>query len=234
MMIWYCQALEKKHMTNAIKGKAFFCSYSGGKDSCLALYHAINNGGIAKCLLTMFTEDGSRSRSHGVPPGVLEAQAAALEIPLVIGHSSWDDYEKVFVSAIRKFKEGGIEYGVFGDIDLEEHLQWVERVCSSEQIPVYEPLWKRPRRELLEEFLDLGFRATIVSVKKDVLDKSFLGRTLSKEVIAHLVDAGVDPSGEAGEYHTVVTDGPVFSAPIHLVTKGIVTRDGYNFIDVAL
>lgn len=218
----------------AIRGKDFFCSWSGGKDSCLALYHAINNGGTAKYLLTMLTEDGSRSRSHGLSSSILNAQAASLDIPIAVGCSSWDDYEKVFVSAIRKFQRGGIEYGVFGDIDLDEHLQWVERVCSSAHLQAYEPLWKRSRMDLLEEFLDLGFRATIVSVKKSVLDKSFLGRSLSRKVVALLQEAGVDPSGEKGEYHTVVIDGPIFSAPINLVAKGIITRDGYNFIDLGL
>ena len=219
---------------NVIKGKNFFCSWSGGKDSCLALYHAINNGGMAKYFLTMLTEDGSRSRSHGLPESVIKAQAASLGIPLVVGCSSWDDYEKFFVSAIRKFKLEGIEYGVFGDIDLDEHLQWVEGVCSSAHLQAYEPLWKRSRMDLLEEFLDLGFRATIVSVKKSVLDESFLGRSLSREVVALLQEAGVDLSGEKGEYHTVVIDGPIFSAPINLVAKGIITQDGYNFIDLGL
>lgn len=219
---------------NVIKEKPFFSSWSGGKDSCLALYHAIKNGGVAKCLFTMFTEDGGRSRSHGLPASVLEAQAEALDIPLVVRCSSWDNYEKVFFSTILEFRERGIEYGVFGDIDLAEHLQWVERVCSSVQVQVYEPLWKRPRGELLQEFLDFGFRATIVSVKDSILDKGFLGRTLTEEEIAYLEEAGVDPSGEKGEYHTVVTDGPIFSAPILLVKKETVTRDGYSFIDVAL
>jgi len=219
---------------NAVKKKDFFCSWSGGKDSCLALYHAINNGGMAKYLLTMLTEDGSRTRSHGLSENVIKAQAASLGIPLVVGCSSWDDYEKVFVSAIREFKQGGIEYGVFGDIDLDEHLQWVERICSSVHLQAYEPLWKRSRIDLLEEFLDLGFRATIVSVKKSVLDKSFLGCSLSREMVALLQKTGVDPSGEKGEYHTVVTDGPIFSAPINLVTKGIITRNDYNFIDLGL
>jgi len=219
---------------NAIKEKDFFCSWSGGKDSCLALYHAINNGGTAKCLLTMLTEDGNRSRSHGLSSSILKAQSTSLDIPLNVGCSSWNDYEKVFVSTIREFKKGGIEYGVFGDIDMDEHLQWVERVCSSAQIQAYEPLWKRPRMDLLEEFLDLGFMATIVSVKKSVLDKSFLGRRLSRKVVALLQEAGVDPSGEKGEYHTVVIDGPIFSAPINLVAKGIITQDGYSFIDLGL
>jgi diphthine-ammonia ligase len=217
----------------SIKNSQFFCSWSGGKDSCLALYHAITNAGKPKCLLTMFAEDG-KSRSHGLPLSVLQTQAASLDIPLVVRNTSWADYEANFLSSIRGFKESGIEYGVFGDIDLEAHLEWVTRVCGTVKIRVYEPLWKRNRRELLNEFLDLGFRATIVSVKLEALPISFLGRNLSREVITDLERAGVDASGEGGEYHTVVTDGPIFSKSIRLKKQGEFSHNGYCFLEVDL
>jgi len=219
---------------NAVSGRTFFCSWSGGKDSCLALYHAIKNGGVAGRLLTMIEEDGSASRAHGLPADVLEAQAAALGIPLVMRRSSWESYERVFVDAASGFKRDGIDCGVFGDIDLPGHLEWVQRVCSSVNMEAYEPLWQRPRRDLLEEFLDLGFKATIIVVKDDALDRSFLGRTLSREVIASMEESGVDASGEAGEYHTVVTDGPIFGSPVRLVPSGTASHDGYSFVTVSL
>jgi len=216
----------------SIKGRPFFCSWSGGKDSCLALYHALQNQGIPKALLTMFIDDGQRSRSHGLPMGVIQQQAQALGIPLIARNASWDKYEEVFTSALRDFKQDEIGCGVFGDIDLEPHLQWVERVCSSVAVEVYEPLWKKPRRELLEEFLHLGFTATIVAVKQDALDVGFLSRTLSKQVVLEMEEAGIDASGEEGEYHTVVTSGPLMSSPIRIETKGQVVRNGYCFLDI--
>ncbi len=218
----------------SIKDRPFFCSWSGGKDSCLALYMAIRNGGIPKALLTMLTEDGERTRSHGFPVGVVQCQAEALGIPLVVRKSSWDDYEGNFLSAIRKFKRDSVEYGVFGDIDLEPHLQWVERVCSSVAIQPYEPLWKRERPDLLNEFLGLGFKATIVAIKQGALDNSFLGRILDQQVIIDIEKAGCDVSGEEGEYHTVVTEGPIYSSAIHIETRGQVIYDGYCFLDVSV
>jgi len=218
----------------SIRNCPFFCSWSGGKDSCLALYQAIQNGGIPKALLTMLTEDGERTRSHGLPVDLVQCQAEKLGIPLVVRKSSWDDYEENFVSAIRKFKKDGVEYGVFGDIDLEPHLQWVERVCSSVAIQPYEPLWKRPRRDLLNEFLGLGFQATIVDIKQGVLDQSFLGRLLDQHVITDIEKAGCDASGEEGEYHTVVTAGPIYSSAIHITKRGQIIHDGYCFLDVSV
>ncbi|MBN1218302.1 MAG: diphthine--ammonia ligase [Anaerolineae bacterium] len=218
----------------SIKDRPFFCSWSGGKDSCLALYRAIQQGGIPRVLLTMLAEDGARSRSHGLSVDLIQSQAQALGIPLVTRPSSWDDYENKFLATIRKFKENGLEYGVFGDIDLEPHLQWVERVCSSVAIQPYEPLWQEARRDILNQFLYLGFKATIIAVKQGVLSDNFLGRTLDQQAIADLEQAGVDASGEQGEYHTVVTSGPLFSAAIYFEIKEQVVRDGYCFLDVSL
>jgi diphthine-ammonia ligase len=218
----------------SIKDCSVFCSWSGGKDSCLALYKAIQNGGIPKALLTMLTEDGERTRSHGLPVGVVQCQAKALAIPLIVRKSSWNDYEENFLSAISNFKRDGVEYGVFGDIDLEPHLQWVERVCSSAAIQPYEPLWKRERTDLLNEFLGLGFKATIIAIKQSALDNSFLGRILDQQVITDIEKAGCDASGEKGEYHTVVTDGPIYSSAIHIKTRGQVIHDGYCFLNVSV
>jgi diphthine-ammonia ligase len=218
----------------SIKNHPFFCSWSGGKDSCLALYHAIQNRGMPKALLTMLREDGERSRSHGLPVDLIQRQARSLDIPLLARRSSWDDYERVFLSALREFKKDGIEYGVFGDIDLEPHLEWVERVCSSAVMQPYEPLWKKARLDLLHDFFQLGFTARIVAVKQGVLDTRFLGRTLNEQVIREMEEIGIDASGEKGEYHTVVTDGPIFSSPVHIELKEQSVHDGYCFLDVSV
>lgn len=217
-----------------MKRSTFFCSWSGGKDCSLALYHVLQNGGRVKSLLTMMTEGGERTRSHGLPIDVIQRQSVALGIQLNARKASWADYEEVFLRTLYKYKQEGIDCGVFGDIDLDPHLEWVEEVCSLNGIIAYEPLWKRSRHELLEEFLQLGFLATIVAIKEDVLNPGFLGRRLDKKIIRELKDAGIDPSGEEGEYHTVVTDGPIFSSPIQLESRGQVTRNGYRFLDVAV
>jgi uncharacterized protein (TIGR00290 family) len=214
--------------------KPFFCSWSGGKDSCLALYHALREGGRPRLLLTMLTEGGERSRSHGLHITVIEKQAEELGIPLVTRAATWDDYEREFISALRELKKDGIEIGVFGDIDMDDHRKWVERVCSSVALQSHLPLWKKARRDLLEELLGAGFTATIVTVKDGVLDRRFLGKVLNASVIEEIDREGIDASGEEGEYHTVVTDGSIFSHPIQLEMGKQVLRDGYWFLDVSV
>lgn len=216
----------------AVSGESVFCSWSGGKDSCLALYHAIQGGGKPKCLLNILTEDGRVSRSHGLPKSVLEEQARRINVPIVFRSATWDEYERIFLEALGELKMKGIETGVFGDIDIESHRKWCMRVCNTAGIRTCHPLWKRSRRELLQEFLELGFQATIVVTKADKLGPEFLGRVINQDTIRQLTEAGVDPSGELGEYHTVVTGGPIFSSPIPLKSKKRIRRGEYWFLEL--
>lgn len=215
-------------------GSAFVCSWSGGKDSCLALHRARQAGGRPKALLTMMTEEGVRSRSHGLSLPILQAQSRALGIPLTARSASWNSYETAFVEALAHLRGKEIDTGVFGDIDTESHRRWEESVCAAAGIRAWLPLWRFPRRELLKEFFDLGFVAMIVAVKDGVLDRRLLGRTLDREVVAEIEAAGADASGERGEYHSVVLDGPGFVAPVRIAPGEVVLRDGYWFQDMAL
>ena len=217
----------------SIVNRPFFCSWSGGKDSCLALYRALRAGGEPRVLLTMLAEDGVHSRSHGLSLGVLQAQADALGFDLVTRAVTWDGYEEAFLDALRELAGRGLHDGVFGDIDLQGHLDWVERVCGSAGVAPWEPLWKGERATLLSEFLDAGFRAVIVAVKDERLDARFLGRTLDAALLPELEAAGVDLCGEEGEYHTVVIDGPLFRRPVRLEHGEIRSHDGYSFLEVS-
>lgn len=217
-----------------IKNNSFFCSWSGGKDSCLSLYYALREGGKPSKLVTMLIEDGKRSRSHGLSLDLLKAQAQSLNIPLYTCSTSWSNYEENFSSILRDIKKEGVNFGIFGDIDLEDHKAWVERVCSSENINSYLPLWQKGRREIVEEFINLGFKATIVAVKDGVLDNSYLGKELDNNLLKEFESLGIDACGENGEFHTVVTDGPIFSKQINIKKLEVVLRSGYWFLDIAI
>ena len=214
-----------------LKVTEIVCSWSGGKDSALALDLAIAAGAQPRALLSMLTEDGERSRSHGLRRSVLAAQAAALGVPLVTGAASWTDYTTVFIEQLAGHS-GDATACVFGDIDIDNHRRWCERAAQAAGLAARHPLWQRPRRELLDALLARGWRATIVTVRADVLSPSLLGRTLDHELIDELETAGVDACGENGEYHTLVTDGPLFRAPMQITTRERVLRSGCWFLDV--
>ena len=180
----------------------------------------------------MLNDDRIRSKSHGLTQDVLEAQAECIGAPLTVMPTTWNEYESSFIEALKTIKQQDINAGVFGDIDFLPHLEWEEKVCQAVGMTAYLPLWKMERRALLSEFLDAGFEAMIVTLKKSDLDESFLGQMLSPAIIDQFVEIGIDPCGENGEYHTVVTNGPIFKSPLNLTTGEIVERSGYAAIDV--
>jgi diphthine-ammonia ligase len=215
-----------------------FVSWSGGKDSCLALFRTIKKYGKPKYLLNMLTEDGYRSRSHGLSKTVLEKQAYLLQIPINFYATTWGDYESVFIDALHDLKKEGIEMGVFGDIKIPDqpdwiaHRQWADHVCNKASITAYEPLWDDSVQILLQDFFDAGFVAKIISVNAELLSANYLGKILDKELITEFTKLGIDPAGEKGEYHTIVIDGPIFTKPLCLLEKERVLKEGYWFLDV--
>jgi diphthine-ammonia ligase len=213
--------------TPTLAGRRFFCSWSGGKDAYLAFARAVAAGGRPQALVCMLHEDGDRSRGHGLPVELLEAQAEALGIPLVSAATTWDDYEATFAGVLHELRRQGVEAGVFGDIDLEGHRVWVEEVCEIANVSCHVPLWQEPRRLLIGELLAGGVRATVVAVDAARLDASFLGRELTAELVAELEAAGADACGEEAEYHTMVSAAPLFSAPVPLVWDGLEEHDGH-------
>ncbi|ODN30615.1 ATP-binding protein [Fervidobacterium thailandense] len=187
-----------------------FASWSGGKDSALAFYFASQKFGKVDHIFTMFSEDCGRTRAHGLKLEHIRAQAESLGAELIFACASWQSYEDVFSIVISSNFAGGL--GVFGDIDIQEHLDWVVRVCTSNNVGVFEPLWGMDREEVLERFIRLGFRAKVVRVKKGY--EELLGRELDEDFIELAKKLNIDLCGEHGEYHTFVYDGPIFKFPI--------------------
>jgi diphthine-ammonia ligase len=211
-----------------------FVSWSGGKDGCLALYRAKSSGMDVRYLANMVSEDGQRSRSHGIRAAVVKRQAEALGIPIVQQRTTDENYEASFVTMLREFKREGIVSGVFGDIDFLPHREWVEKVCRKARLEAYLPLWNENQQKLMEEFIDAGFKAVVITVKAELLEKEVLGKVVNREFMAYLagLDRGITPCGEAGEYHTLVVDGPIFKKRLEIVKSEKITRGEYHFLEI--
>jgi len=194
-----------------------FVSWSGGKESSLALFRALKTGFQVEFLFNMLDEDGIRSRGHGLKKEIIEAQSKALGIPVVYGNASWEDYETEFKRVMKNLREKSIEGGVFGDIDLQDHRDWVERVCSEVGLKAFEPLWNQKYETLLTEFIDSGFKAIIVSAKANLIDDDWVGQSLNLEFLDYLRRHNIDLCGEDGEYHTFVASGPIFKQRVKIL-----------------
>lgn len=199
-------------------------SWSGGKDSCLAMWRARQSGMSITRLITAMDESGASSRSHGVPPELIAAQADALAMEIRFYDTSWKTYEEKFIAVLQEAREDGIRHAVFGDIDLTPHREWEEKVCAQAGLQANLPLWDEPRIELVNEFLALGFKAIVVCINGNYLPPEFCGREFDAAFLADL-PAGVDACGENGEFHTYVYDGPAFAKPVAFQKDQILRYD---------
>jgi len=208
------------------------CSWSGGKESCLACYQAMKEGHEVASLLTMVTTTGNYTRSHRLSGGLLMAQSQAVGIPLYQRRASWNTYEREFIRALTFLKRKGIEGGIFGDLALTEHREWVERVCTEAGIVPFLPLWGMERKDLLRAFMAAGFEAIVVAVRNDIMDDHWLGRQIDGAFVEQMEKRGIDVCGENGEYHTLVIDGPIFKRKIALEETEISRRGTMAFLQV--
>ena len=205
------------------------CSWSGGKDSCYALMQAIDAGYKPAVLLNVLNEKGMISRSHGIPSDILLMQANYAGIPIHLISSSWADYEQQFTSALNKLKKDHqLEYAVFGDIDLQAHRDWEEKVCTNADLKAVLPLWHRERRSLLSEMLLKGIDCRIVSCNA-IMGERFIGKQLTESLADELTSMGIDACGENGEFHTLVVNCPLFSEALNISIPGAIEHEGYWF-----
>jgi uncharacterized protein (TIGR00290 family) len=208
-------------------------SWSGGKDSCAALTRVRSSFDVV-AMVTMFDEEAARSRSHGLRPEILAAQADRLRLRQVIGRCTWDTYDVQFSNALGTMAADGITHVVFGDILFDEHRQWAERLCEPHGLVAVEPLFGCSTTQLFHEWIAGGGEALIVTARCEFFDESWLGRSLRSELLPEFERLGVDPCGERGEYHTVVTDSSLFTSPIHISHNGHVQRSGCWALDVTV
>jgi len=195
-------------------GLKFIASFSGGKDSTLAVYKAIQAGHQPLALVTTYNTQEGKSWFNCIPQDLLKKVATSMGFPLWLLHTSSEDYTVNYDKMLLEAKKAGAQAVVFGDIDLEAHRQWCTERCDKAGLEAVFPLWNGNRKDLVMEFIDLGFVTYINVVNNSRLSPSFLGKQLTREVVEEIEAAGADACGENGEYHSFVCDGPLFSSRV--------------------
>ena len=208
--------------------KAVF-SWSGGKDSALALHE------ILKCreyeveaLLTTVTREYDRVSMHGLRRSLLEEQADSLglglEMVMIPRNASNEEYELSLEKAVLKYKASGVNSVIYGDIFLEGIRKYREVHLGKSGLGCVFPIWGRDSLSLARTFIDAGFKAVVVCVDSTLLDGGFAGREFDNDFLSELPPA-IDRCGENGEFHTFVYDGPIFRERIEFEKGEIVLRD---------
>lgn len=226
--------MENTNWKHGAHGRKFIASFSGGKDSVLALYKAMQEG-EATGLIVMLEEEGKRSRSHGMPPALIQAQADSIGLPVYTAAASWTQYEEVFMKLLEQGKHQGAEVLVTGDLDMPAHGCWHDKVTKNAGLGLGMPLWGMDHKEAVLEFIHLGFTTIVVTVNLSLgMREDDLGRVLTLDYIKELEARGIDPCGEGGEFHTTVLDGPIFKNPISVRKCEIWRQDEYAFLPLEL
>jgi diphthine-ammonia ligase len=210
----------------------YAASWSGGKDSCFACWKALSQGLKVKHLLNFINSDSTRAMSHGLDRKVIALQAQAIGLPILQQKVTWETYEAGFKAALGELKLKGISGLITGDIYLQEHKDWIDRVCGESGVKAVLPLWGMDSARILADFIEAGFKAILVSVKADFLGKEWLGRQVDSKLTVELNQLNIDACGEAGEFHTFVYDGPMFKKPIKIGKAVPVARDNHYTLDI--
>lgn len=214
------------------------CLWSGGKDSCLALEAALSDSSLqVEALATTVTDEYERISMHGVRRELLERQAAAVALPLHVARIPREctnaEYEAAVARTMVPLRDAGITHVVCGDLYLADIRSYRERQFAAIGLEAVFPLWRRDTGVLARDFIRRGYVATLCCVDPRQIDRDLAGRSYDLSLLDDLPTTA-DPCGENGEFHTFVSDGPLFGSPVPFDVGPAVERDGFCFRDITL
>ena len=217
-------------------GTKAILSWSGGKDSSLALYEVLKSDDFeVVSLLSTLTRDFDRVSMHGIRRQLLLEQAKRLRLPVTevwVGRGAGNaEYEEQMSNVLAESYSDGVRCVIFGDIFLEDVRRYRDEKLSKVNMSGVFPLWHRDTRKLAAYFVEQGFKAIVCTVDPKALDRSFCGREFDDAFLGEL-PSSVDPCGENGEFHTFVYAGPIFDEEIAVRRGEVVLRDGFCFADI--
>lgn len=209
-------------------------SWSGGKDSCLACYKAMTQGIKVSCLFSLMNADTRHSMSHEIDPAIIRLHGEAMGIPVIQKEVTWPTYEQGFKDVVNELKPRGIQTVITGDIDLIEAREWNEKMAAELDINFISPCWGMEPHAMMNELVGYGFESVIVCIKEGTLPENWIGKTINKDTLEELFGlTEVHPCGEKGEYHTMMTDGPIFNKYITITESKPRYKEGYWFLDIS-
>jgi diphthine-ammonia ligase len=219
--------------------KPVLASWGGGLDCCLSLWKATNEGLNVHYLYTAIPEESGRVSIYGLKVDVITLQAESMGTTSILRKVNEENYQQCLLESLEELKKKGVEGMIFGDIDLQDEIEmqelreWGQRLCRATGIQAHYPLWKADQRELLREFVSLGFKAIVVAVNSRFFGPETLGRPVDESWIKELDKLGnVTYCGSEGEYYTMAYDGPLFKKKMNISQGRETQRNGYWILDI--
>lgn len=212
----------------------FIASFSGGKDSMLAVSKMIEQGHNCSGLMTTTNEDIG-SWFHDIDINILKQIATELGVNFYQASLKQESYSEMFEESLKKIKKNNdFDAVVFGDIDIQDHRDWCTQRCENIGVKAIFPLWQMDRITVVEEFINQGYQALIKRVDKNKLSKESLGKTLDNDLMNYFAEINIDVCGENGEYHTLVFNGPLFKKTVPLKLGKIIETENSYVLEVKL
>jgi uncharacterized protein (TIGR00290 family) len=212
----------------------YIALWSGGKDSCLAVFEGMKQGYHISYLLNFISEADQRDELHKTKPELIQLQAEVIGIPLV--QKEWSRERSKGEKMVEEIKElvsnEGISGLIAGDISLTMHRLWVKILSMGLEVKLYLPFFGRDSEKVLASFIDQGFETIVVSTSKALLDKEWIGHKVDFQFIDYLRGRKIDIGGEFNEYHTFVVSGPIFKRKIRIEQAEIRESDMFWFLDI--
>ena len=197
--------------------KRALISWSGGKDSCLALQKAVENDIKIVALVSVMDEEESFTKSNGVSKEILTEQAKQLNLPLVTVSTSWEQYEKNLLQTLIEAKKRYLaDCCVFGDIDIEAHRKFEEDISKKAGLKAILPLWGQERKKLAYKIIESKIKAKISVIRTSVMSEKYLGAEYTEKIFPYLIKNNIDLLGENGEFHSLVYSSYLFKKEIPL------------------
>jgi uncharacterized protein (TIGR00290 family) len=222
------------HSTDGPRSRRYALSFSGGKDSMLALDRALAAGLEVAYLFNIYEGVSGLVRFHGVPAALILAQARSLGIPLRQDATHPDGYETVFLRLLDTFKGEGIDGVIFGNVHLVDIRAWYEERVIARGFEYVEPLWGETGEDVVRDFIGRGHRARVASIDLTRTPRHWLGRPIDEDFLADLgAHPELDACGERGEYHTFVEDSPLFRHPVRVQYGPEIEMEGHLFRQMA-
>ncbi len=206
----------------------------GGKNSTLALDRARRDHMDVGYLVSICVGSPDRTRFHGTPRALIERQAESLGLEPIMVQTAVQDLEDAFQESLDELNGLGVEGVIFGDISLDSVRTWYEDRVNAAGLEHIEPNWGDPSIEIAWEVVERGYQSLVVSVNRAHSATKFLGREFDADLVTEIeCSDGIDPSGERGEYHTFVFDGPAFEFPVDFSIGKHTEFEGHKLIELA-
>jgi uncharacterized protein (TIGR00290 family) len=185
---------------------------------------------VPVALITTFNTDKKRSCIHGIPRPILNNIEKSIGVPIWLMKTSGKEYKDNFEKILQAAREQGASTCVFGDIDIEGHLTWCTERCEAAGIKPLFPLYGQSRESVVNEFITKGFTAHFTIIDTTRISKDMLGRQLTVKTLREVEAQGADICGENGEYHTFVSNGPIFNEPVEFSFGEMVLDNKYAIL----